>query len=82
MMKRPYRKLDKTAYDALVNGSTILLCVDACTIGCYGTGDKRVFLMSGPSGQHKLAVVGTDLDRLNAHWKGFTDYNAAAAKLA
>lgn len=29
------------------------------------------WLMSGPSGTHRLHRAGTDLDRLNAHWVGF-----------
>lgn len=29
------------------------------------------FVMSGPSGQHSLDIVATDLARLNAHWVPF-----------
>jgi len=29
------------------------------------------WLMSGPSGTHRLHRAGTDLERLNAHWTGF-----------
>lgn len=29
------------------------------------------WLMSGPSGTHRLHRTATDLDRLNAHWTGF-----------
>jgi hypothetical protein len=32
---------------------------------------ERRFVMEGPSGVHTLLVDATDLDRLNAHWKGF-----------
>ena len=39
------------------------------------------YLMRGPAGEHSLDAASTDLDRLNAHWKGFTAYNAASAAL-
>jgi hypothetical protein len=31
-----------------------------------------MFIMAGPSGVHTLQGHSTDLDRLNAHWAGFT----------
>lgn len=32
-----------------------------------------VFVMEGPSGTHTLQGHSTDLERLNAHWKGFCE---------
>lgn len=37
-----------------------------------GSSDRSLFWeMTGPSGTHELADHGTDLERLNAHWRGF-----------
>lgn len=40
-------------------------------------GDR--FEMTGPSGVHSLLILATDVDRLDAHWKGFC---ATASNLA
>lgn len=33
-----------------------------------------IWEMTGPSGKHELAAEGTDLERLNAHWKAFASH--------
>ncbi len=35
------------------------------------------FIMEGPTGEHRLTVAHTDLDRLAAHWAGFCENNRA-----
>lgn len=79
-MDRSHFYLDERDYRQLVNGSLILICAERCELWTQQIRGELFFVMSGPSGRHVLCGASTDLNRLNAHWKGFAGHPANARK--
>lgn len=80
-MTYPFEPITDETFAKLMSGVIICIDVGPCTLTRPGVSNRNRFMMDGPSGQHSLDASCTDLARLNAHWKGFNDYNAAAAAL-
>lgn len=55
----------------LENPGVRMFSEDGTSTVHYASGDKT-FVMTGPKGRHSLYAPATDLDRLNAHWAGFS----------
>jgi hypothetical protein len=53
------------------SGAKLLNETGSCEI-MYASGDN-LFVMRGPTGTHRLFADATDLNRLNAHWLGFSN---------
>lgn len=55
-------------FSGLLNGRIATIHHELASLVHVG----RMFVMAGPSGVHTLQGHSTDLERLNAHWAGFT----------
>lgn len=56
----------------LDNPGTVQVRHGACSLSTDANG--TLFLLTGPSGTHMLATAGTDIARLNAHWRTFASH--------
>lgn len=56
----------------LDNPGTVQVRHGACSVST--SADGLNFVLTGPSGTHMLATAGTDIARLNAHWRTFVTH--------
>ena len=64
-------RITATEFAGLCNGRIARLHFQRASLEVF----SGLFLMTGPSGRHSIAVSESDLDRLNGHWTEFATHS-------
>lgn len=74
-MTRRAPRLTFSQFAGLQTGRIARIYSGHASLEVTGQGDERRFTMTGPSGQHSILVLASDLDRVNGHWRVFASHS-------